>query len=386
MRCPARARRFALSRRVRSSRWVVFVAALAAAITVLATEPARAHTVGLSRGEYTVTGEGIRALYVFSGAELATAFPDADRDHDGRLSSDEIAALAKAASGGDRQTNPFDAGIVRATRVRVNGAACRSHFDSAEPGEGDAVDVHASFACDRAPGILSIDCDFIDAFAAGHRHLATVVTASSEAAFVLVLAQKRITVDFGAPEPPSSATFGAMVWTGVTHIWTGYDHLAFLFGLVLLGGRPRTLIGVVSAFTVAHSITLGLAVLGVVSVRPAIVEPAIALSIAYVGIENIFGADPTKRWRITFPFGLIHGFGFASALTALALPRASVPVALLAFNLGVELGQLAVLACVLPIVLWARRYPLFRVWGVRVLSFALSVAGFLWFIWRVHAV
>ncbi|HSY23680.1 MAG TPA: HupE/UreJ family protein [Polyangiaceae bacterium] len=344
---------------------------------------AAAHAVGLSRGEYRVTDRGVRALYVFSGPELATVFPSADADHDGRLSRAELEKAAADPNG------PLAKGIVQATSVRVDGSPCRPHLESASEAEGDAIDVQAFFVCDRAPGVLSIDCGFLDAFAAGHRHLATVSTDASESAYVLVLAQKRIDVDLGAPPAPkreARMAFTAMVWTGVEHIWTGYDHLAFLFGLVLLGGRPRSLVGVISAFTVAHSITLGMAVLGLVSVRPAIVEPAIALSIAYVGIENIFGADPAKRWRITFPFGLVHGFGFAGALTSLALPRAQMPLALLAFNLGVELGQLAVLAVVLPVVLWARRYPVFRVWGVRVLSFALSVAGFLWFFWRVGAV
>jgi hydrogenase/urease accessory protein HupE len=356
------------------------MAALLAALFVAPS--AGAHAVGLSRGEYHVTDRGIRALYVFSGTELATVFPSADADHDGRLSRTELEKAAADPRGA------FAKGVVQATSVRVDGLSCDPHLESVSEAEGDAVDVHAFFACDRTPGLLSIDCGFLDAFAAGHRHLATVSTDTRESAYVLVLAQKRIDVDLGAPAPVRMArvAFGAMVWTGVEHIWTGYDHLAFLFGLVLLGGRPRSLVGVISAFTVAHSITLGLAVLGVVSIRPAIVEPAIALSIAYVGIENIFGADPAKRWRITFPFGLVHGFGFAGALTSLALPRAAIPLALFAFNLGVELGQLAVLAAVLPVVLWARRYAAFRVWGVRLLSFALSVAGFLWFFWRIGAV
>jgi len=125
-----------------------------------------------------------------------------------------------------------------------------------------------------------------------------------------------------------------MVWMGVQHIVTGYDHLAFLLGLLLLGGRVRTLVAILTAFTVAHSITLALAVLRVVSLSPGFVEPAIALSIAYVGVENLFVTDARKRWRITFPFGLLHGFGFAGALTALDLPRAQLPSALFGFNLG----------------------------------------------------
>jgi hypothetical protein len=145
----------------------------------------------------------------------------------------------------------------------------------------------------------------------------------------------------------------------------------------------RALIGVITAFTLAHSITLALAVLGVFAPSPRLVEPAIALSIAYVGVETFFVADARRRWRITFPFGLIHGFGFAGALREIALPRAQVPVALVTFNLGVELGQLAVLAVALPLVLTVRRAPWFGDRGVKVFSAAIAVIGCVLFVARL---
>src|SRR5262249_14935447 len=114
-----------------------------------------------------------------------------------------------------------------------------------------------------------------------------------------------------------------------------------------------------------------------------IVEPAIALSIAYVGVENFFVKDAGGRWRITFPFGLVHGFGFAGALAEIALSRAEIPRALLAFNLGVEAGQLGVLAIVLPLIVVARKKPWFRDRGVKLLSAAIAGAGVLWFVLRV---
>jgi hydrogenase/urease accessory protein HupE len=174
-----------------------------------------------------------------------------------------------------------------------------------------------------------------------------------------------------------------MLLMGIEHILLGYDHLVFLLGLVLVGGKWRELIWVVTAFTIAHSITLALAALGIWAPSPRIIEPAIALSIAYVGVENFFVADAGKRWRITFPFGLIHGFGFAGALAELGLPRAQVPVALLAFNLGVELGQLAVMALVVPLVLYLRKREAFRDKGVKAISTLIVVAGTVWFVLRV---
>jgi len=138
--------------------------------------------------------------------------------------------------------------------------------------------------------------------------------------------------------------FGA---SGVHHILIGPDHLLFLVGLLLLGGTLRRLVLVVSAFTIAHSITLSLAVLRVVTPPPWLVEPAIALSIVYVGADNLTvrGGRDVRAW-IAFAFGLIHGFGFANVLREMDLPPRALGWSLLSFNLGVEIGQLAVVVVV----------------------------------------
>jgi hydrogenase/urease accessory protein HupE len=141
---------------------------------------------------------------------------------------------------------------------------------------------------------------------------------------------------------------------GFTHIFPhGLDHMLFVLGIFLLSGRARTVLWQVSAFTVAHSITLGLSMYGVVSVPSGIVEPLIALSIAYVAIENIFLSE-LKSWRIAlvFAFGLLHGMGFAGALQELGLPKSEFLTALLTFNLGVEAGQLAVIGAAFLLVGW----------------------------------
>jgi hydrogenase/urease accessory protein HupE len=170
---------------------------------------------------------------------------------------------------------------------------------------------------------------------------------------------------------------------GIEHILTGYDHLVFLLGLVLVGGRFRSLFAVVTAFTLAHSLTLAFAVLGAWAPPPRVVEPLIALSIAYVGIENFFIKGAENRWRITFPFGLVHGFGFAAALREISLSHAEIPSALLSFNLGVEVGQLAVLALALPLVLYLRKREWFSMRGTSALSGAVALAGVFWFLERV---
>jgi hydrogenase/urease accessory protein HupE len=141
---------------------------------------------------------------------------------------------------------------------------------------------------------------------------------------------------------------------GFTHIVPlGLDHMLFVLGIYLLSGRARSVLMQVSAFTVAHSITLGLSMYGLVNVSPRIVEPMIAISIAYVAIENIFLSE-LRKWRIAlvFAFGLLHGMGFAGALKELGLPRSEFLTALLTFNVGVEAGQLTVIATAFLLVGW----------------------------------
>jgi hydrogenase/urease accessory protein HupE len=157
----------------------------------------------------------------------------------------------------------------------------------------------------------------------------------------------------GTPPLPS---FGRYLWLGIEHILTGTDHLLFLLGLLVVCRRVRSVAIVVTCFTLAHSLTLGLAALELVRWSPRIVEPLIAASIVLVGIENLLRrSEPdgpwVSRWVVAFGFGLIHGLGFAGALQQLGLGAygTSVLGPLLAFNLGVELGQLSVAGVVLAV-------------------------------------
>jgi hypothetical protein len=221
----------------------------------------------------------------------------------------------------------------------------------------------------------------LETLAPGHRHLGRVLTETTSTPFVVHRGEPAFTATLA--KAGAGTTFGAMFALGVEHILTGFDHLVFLLGLVLVGGTWRALLGVVSAFTLAHSITLGLAATGVYAPDPRWIEPAIALSIAYVGVENFFVRDVAGRWRITFAFGLLHGFGFGGALAGVGLLPGNALSSLLAFNLGVEAGQVAVMAVVLPLLAVARRRPWFAPWGVATASAAVTLAGVAWFIGRV---
>ena len=183
----------------------------------------------------------------------------------------------------------------------------------------------------------------------------------------------------------SNVDFKSFALLGFGHILTGYDHLLFLLSLLALGGGLRYLLKVVTAFTVAHSVTLALTVLGVIVLPGRIIESGIALSIAYVALENILRRDRSAverwRWVITFAFGLLHGMGFADLLREMHLPAANLPAALVGFNLGVEIGQLSV---VIPVFMLLRLLERWRVGApVRWAASAFAVAaGLFWFVQR----
>ena len=188
---------------------------------------------------------------------------------------------------------------------------------------------------------------------------------------------------------------------GVWHIWTGFDHILFLLSLLLPAVLVRSsvpgrrwepaanfraafwdVVKVVTAFTLAHSITLSLAALGAVSLPSRLVESAIALSVVFAALNNIWPLVYEKRWVVAFCFGLIHGFGFASVLADLGLPQESLLIALVSFNLGVELGQLAIVGVFLPVAYTMRASGFYQrllfVYG----SAAIALIALLWLIER----
>jgi hypothetical protein len=185
---------------------------------------------------------------------------------------------------------------------------------------------------------------------------------------------------------------------GAHHIWNGYDHMLFLVTLLLsavvmrsgnvwrpvetLGGAVWATTRVVTAFTLAHSITLSAAALGIVELPSRLVESVIASSVAVAAINNLFPVVSRRVWIAAFVFGLMHGFGFASVLTDLGLPPARKLVALFAFNVGVELGQLAVVAGLLPVLFPIRRSAAYAQVALPVGSTVIMVIGFMWFLQR----
>lgn len=190
------------------------------------------------------------------------------------------------------------------------------------------------------------------------------------------------------PRPGEESVIGRFLWLGFTHILPeGSDHILFVLGLFFFSTLLRPLLLQVTAFTIAHSITLGLALFGVFSLPSRIVEPLIALSIVVVAVENIFFRKlRPSRFLIVFAFGLVHGLGFAGVLKGLGLPHGQFLEVLVSFNLGVELGQLTVIAAVSVLTAWMWKKPWYFRRVVIPASALIAAVGLFWFIQRLSLI
>lgn len=196
------------------------------------------------------------------------------------------------------------------------------------------------------------------------------------------------TVVYRTDAAGAAAAFIRYVVAGAHHIFIGPDHILFIVGLILLGGGARRTLGIVTAFTAAHSITLAVAALGAFRPPASIVEPLIAISIVTIGWDNLRTRRGGRDWRalIAFGFGLMHGFGFASVLGEVGLPREVLASSLLGFNLGVEAGQVCIVLLIAPALgLLDRKAPRVAARVVAAGSWGIVVAGGYWFLQRVGA-
>ncbi len=184
-----------------------------------------------------------------------------------------------------------------------------------------------------------------------------------------------------APPPETvPSALGRFLRLGVEHIFFGYDHICFLIALIVVG-RVGELVKVITSFTIAHSITLILAALKIVTIPPRWVECGVALTIVYVAVENLWRKHPGHRWKVTFAFGLIHGFSFAYVLAGLGLPQDAMVRCLLTFNVGVELGQLAIVLLLFPLVMLLEKSA-YAMQVKMAVSAGVGLFGLGWFVER----
>jgi HupE / UreJ protein len=288
-------------------------------------------------------------------AELLTSATNGDRS-----AAERIAAYA-------RQTLSVELGNAhcRMGRVRIGGA-----------GANDArATIEIDFNCDASHGRLEIAEDWSALLGEHYRTLGNLRTANGQRQVSFEEPARKVAIDVDRPVATGWFDF---IKLGVEHIITGYDHLLFLVALLATAQGKWFVVRIVTAFTLAHSVTLSIATLDILTIPDRIIEPLIAASIVWVALENLLVTEPDRRrWIWSFVFGLVHGFGFASALGELGLKGSAIVRALVGFNVGVEIGQLIFVALFLPALAVLKRGRGASL-TPRIASVAVAIVGTYW--------
>ena len=364
-----------------------------AVMALLAGAPAEAHIASNGFLSLQVTGShvsGALELAIRDG-ELAVGL---DRDRDGKVNWGELRA-------GQSSLQSYVSGHL--ALIGVDGV-CKVSFGPLQVNErvdGNYLWLPLNADCGTALERLTIDYRVLQDEDPSHRGLLTLSAHGEVQSAVLGggsgagAAGGRL---FELVQPSPWSAFIEYLRAGIWHIWSGIDHLLFLLSLLLPAVLVRrqgrweavpmaapafaNIVKVVTAFTLAHSITLSLAAFDLVSLPGRLTESVIAASIIIAALNNVFPRVTEGRWRIAFAFGLLHGFGFASVLAEMGLPKGARLVSLIAFNLGVEAGQLAVVLAVMPLAYLLRSTAFYRralmPWG----SSAIAALALIWFVQR----
>jgi HupE / UreJ protein len=345
------------------TRWPIGAIVLAG-VSAIVVGPAFAHTGG-STG-YAVITVG-RDSVRYSLTLWPAALPPS------------VAEPLERARAGDGPSRDHLLDIVRGkVTLLAQGRRCEAGSGALAPlSSPESLTLVVDFACGAEVRDLTIRDDLFDAFGSDYHTLARIDAReqTTQFAFNPETRETRLALVAAA----GRRGLGSFVLLGIEHILSGYDHLLFLFGLLLRGGGWLGLAKIITAFTLAHSVTLALAVLDVVTLPDRLVEAAIALSIACVAAENlVLRPVVSRRWLVSFGFGLVHGFGFSSALRELGLSTHGLLLSLFGFNAGVEVGQALVVAVALPALALVRntRWEPRMIWSSSVAILLVGVALF----------
>jgi len=339
------------------------LATLLATLLVLSPAIASAHDPGLSSANLTVKADSIDAVVMFNQRDLAS-----------------IEATGEALA-------------IKLLQLRLGDVSLHLASSRVAVDSNNNASFQLHFARQTGRGTLRVSSGVISELPFGHRQLISVCTTDRQTLGERLISAREnelaVKIRSGLQSPPTShGRFAEFFLLGVHHILTGYDHLLFLSGILIVCSSFSAAMRIITCFTIAHSITLGLATFNVLAIPSRFVEPMIAASIVYVGIENLW-SHGRLRWRevLTFAFGLVHGLGFASVLREMGIGTSDVGVAvpLFSFNVGVEAGQLLVAGCVLPIACRLKSAERFPRIAVPVVSSVIACAGAYWFVERIAA-
>lgn len=333
---------------------------------------AHAHDPGLSTADLRMAESKIAVHLTFARRDIETLIP-IDADRDGSVTTAEFDAAIP-------HIRILASGMIE---ISIDNQRVAAQLIAVEFDQSDALHFQLNFpgeTCSR----LSASIPIITKLARGHRQYVSVRDEKKKIVTERILNADNPVFELDltntAATPKNSLPFRQFLILGVEHIVKGYDHLLFLFGLLVVGGNFWSAGRIITSFTVAHSITLALATFNAVQLPPGIVEPLIAASIMYVGLENLFRHNLDHRWQLTFGFGLVHGLGFASVLRELSIgvKDSGMVVPLLAFNLGVEIGQIAIALLVLPLIWKSQQFPNFFPRLATACSILVILAGSYW--------
>jgi hypothetical protein len=339
---------------------------LLALLFLLTTWPALAHKPSDSYLGLTVDGAQVEGQWDIALRDLDYAI-GLDANGDGDITWGEVKA---------RHTDIAAYALARLV-VRSGDAACPTRvFEHLVDDHSDGAYAVLRFVATCPNPVEMLDVEYGLLFEVDPQHRGLLRLAHAGTTRTAIFSPERGRQTFAMAEPSRWQQFLAFGREGVWHIWIGFDHVLFLLSLLLPAVLARKddrweavdafapafwdVFKIVTAFTVAHSITLSLATLGVIVLPSRWVESAIALSVLLAALNNLFPVVRGRRWLMAFVFGLIHGFGFASVLADLGLPQGALLLALVAFNLGVETGQLAVVSAFLPVAFALRQTAFYR--------------------------
>jgi hypothetical protein len=331
--------------------------------------PARAHDVSQSDSKIEVHGREVHVSFRLNLLELRYV----DTNGDGLISYDEL----------DNSIARVYADVKQHFLLRAPDPPTRVTLEKYSVVEGHLVDMELNYEFGQDVTRLEVTSTLYQITQPTHEHLTSANLNGTVHEAVLNGANP--TTVFAAGDATTLKTFGNFVRLGIMHIFTGYDHLAFLVGLLIVTTNLQSLIKIITSFTVAHCITLALATFNVVVIPSRWTESLIAASIAYVAAENLWGKRAVERYFIAFIFGLVHGFGFSNVLREMDLARAHLALSLFSFNLGVEIGQLAFVLALFPLVIYMASSSWKRQCQVSVSAVVLCLAVY-WFMQRAFLI
>jgi len=325
---------------------------------------AQGHDLYRSESRLEIHGRQITATFTLNLLD----FPGVDRDGDKRVSGAEF----------DPEAQRIYKALDEHYTLDSSGPPVRRTREKSELFDEHVLTVVEQFTFPQDVLAVRVTSTLPDVLGSTHIHLVSVYLGGRLQENILDTRNR--TAFFTQTSGSNFETFRRFVWLGIQHIATGYDHLSFLVGLLVATASLKSLVKTITSFTVAHSLTLALATFSIIVLPSRFTESAIAASIVYVAVENLIRNRTIQRYRITFLFGLVHGFGFSNVLREMQLPRANLALSLFSFNLGVEIGQVVFVILLFPAIEdlvksgWTKLRP--------ALSAIIALLATYWFIQR----